>query len=89
MRANQTSVTINIHKSHIRTDSWFIVTIYQLDFFTPGIWPVLASSRKHILHISKARIYPCFLPHLQQRLTIRVENFGFFLALASTDFFAI
>jgi len=62
---------------------------YQLAFFIPGTWPVLASSLKQIRQRSNWRIYPCFLPHLQQRLTILVENLGFFLARASTDFFAI
>jgi len=71
--------------------SCFIVSyrVYQLDRFTPGICPVEASSRKHIRQISNCRIYPCFLPHFQQRRTLRVENLGFFRALASTDFFAI
>jgi hypothetical protein len=63
--------------------------VYHDDFFTPGSWPVLANSLKQILQISKLRIYPCFLPHLQHLLTILVENFGFFFALASTDFFAM
>ncbi|KKT90885.1 MAG: hypothetical protein UW92_C0023G0010 [Candidatus Jorgensenbacteria bacterium GW2011_GWA2_45_13] len=62
---------------------------YQLDFFIPGISPLLASSRKQILHILKSRIYPLFLPQRKQRRTMRVENFGFFLDLAITDVFAI
>jgi hypothetical protein len=62
---------------------------HQLDFLTPGICPSLASSRKQIRHISKSRIYPCFRPQRQQRRTMRVENFGFCLALAFVDVFAM
>ncbi len=40
-------------------------------------------------HKSKSLIYPCGLPHLKQRLTLRVENFGFFCDFAICDFFAI
>jgi len=55
---------------------------YQLDFLTPGISPRFASSRKQIRHRPKARMYPRFRPHRQQRCTIRDENFGFFFDLA-------
>jgi hypothetical protein len=72
-------------RHHIRVCSFF----YQLLFFTPGISPLLASSRKQIRQTSNRRRYPLFLPHFQQRLTIRVENLGFFFALASVDVFAI
>ncbi len=34
-------------------------------------------------------MYPRFRPHLKQRITARVENFGFFCDLATTDLFAI
>jgi hypothetical protein len=63
--------------------------IYQLDFLTPGIIPSLAYSRKQILQRPKSRIKPRFLPHLKHRLTMRVENFGFFFALAIVDVLAI
>ena len=66
-----------------------LFAIYQLDFFTPGISPLEANSRKHIRHREKSRINPLFLPQRQQRRTIRVEYLGLFLALAITDFFAI
>jgi hypothetical protein len=63
--------------------------LYQLAFLTPGICPAEANSRKQIRQISNCLIYPCFLPHFQQRLTLLEENLDFFFALASTDFFAI
>jgi len=66
-----------------------LIYCYQLLFFTPGNSPLLANSLKQILQISKARRYPCFLPQRQQRRTIRVENLGFFSALAFVDVFAI
>ena len=62
---------------------------YQLDFLTPGISPWLASSRKHILHNPKSLMKPCLRPQRQQLRTARVENFGFFSALASVDVLAI
>lgn len=62
---------------------------YHEDFFTPGISPFMASSRKQIRHKLNLRIYPCFRPHFQHRFTSRVENFGVFADLASADFFAI
>lgn len=31
----------------------------------------------------------CLRPHFQHLFTFRVENLGFFFALANTDFFAI
>ena len=62
---------------------------YHDDFLTPGIRPLLASSRKQILQRPKSPINPCLRPHLKQRRTIRVLNFGFFSDLAITDFLAI
>lgn len=62
---------------------------YQEDFLTPGIFPSFASSRKQIRQRPKSLMNPCFLPHLKQRLTSLVENFGFFCARAITDCFAI
>jgi hypothetical protein len=62
---------------------------YQDDFFTPGILPSLASSLKQILQRPKSRMNALPRPHLKHRFVARVENFGFFAALASTDVFAI
>ena len=62
---------------------------YQLDFFTPGILPSLASSRKQIRQRPKSLINPRPRPHLKQRFVARVENFCFFTARALTDVFAI
>ncbi len=55
----------------------------------PGILPSLANSRKQIRQRSKSPIYALPLPHLKQRRTTRVLNFGFLSDLAMTDFFAI
>jgi hypothetical protein len=62
---------------------------YQDDFLTPGIWPFVAISLKQILHKPKVLINPLLRPHLKQRLTALVENFGVFLLLAITEIFAI
>jgi hypothetical protein len=45
----------------------------------PGISPLLASSLKQILHISKSLIYAALRPHFQQRRISLVENFGLIL----------
>ena len=66
-----------------------LILNYQLDFFTPGISPLFASSLKHILHNPNFLIKPCLLPHLKQRLIVLLENFGFFFAFASCDVFAM
>jgi len=63
--------------------------VYQDDFFTPGISPLFAFSRKQIRHKPNFLIYPLFLPQLKQRLTILVLNFGFLFDFAICDFFAI
>jgi len=44
----------------------------------PGISPSFASSRKHILQSSNARMYPRFLPQRKQRRTTLLLNFGGF-----------
>lgn len=62
---------------------------YHDDLRTPGISPFEASSRKQMRQISYFLKYPCFLPHFQQRRTMRVEYLGFFSARACTDVFAI
>ncbi len=66
-----------------------LIMVYQDDFFTPGMRPSLASSRKQIRHTPKSRIKPFLRPQRKQRLTTRDENFGFLFALAITDVFAI
>jgi len=77
----------NCEYSHGRVRS-ALFACYQLDFLIPGIMPSLASSRKQILHKSKSLIYPRFRPHRKHLRTIRLLYFGFFNALAITDFFA-
>lgn len=62
---------------------------YHEAFFTPGISPRVANSLKQIRHKPKSLIYPWRRPQRKHRLTIRVENFGFFFALAITDVFAM
>jgi len=62
---------------------------YQLLFFTPGRNPWLANSRKQIRHMSKSLIYALFLPHLKQRRTDLVENFGFLFNFAICAFVAM
>jgi len=62
---------------------------YQLDLRTPGSIPSLASSRKQIRHKPKSLIKALPLPQRKHRFFCRVENFGFFKALAFTDVFAI
>jgi hypothetical protein len=62
---------------------------YHDAFFTPGISPLIAISRKQILHTPNVLKNPRFLPHLKQRETARLENLGFFLLRAMTDAFAM
>jgi hypothetical protein len=54
---------------------------YQLDFRTPGISPLLASSLKQIRHKPNIRMYPCVRPQRQHRLMVRLVNLGFLFAL--------
>ena len=51
--------------------------------------PSRASSRKQIRHRLKSRIKPRGRPHLKQRRTLRLENFGFRRALTTSDLLAI
>jgi hypothetical protein len=51
--------------------------------------PSFANSRKHIRQRPKSRIYERPRPQRKHRFVSRVENFDFFLCLASTDVFAI
>jgi hypothetical protein len=62
---------------------------YQEDLRTPGIIPSFANSRKQIRQIPKSRIKALPRPQRKHRFFARVENFGFFKALALTDVFAI
>lgn len=77
-----------IPKFYILIFALFII-IYQLLLRTPGISPLLASSRKQIRQMPNFLRYPRFRPHFQQRRTVRVENFGFLAARALTDVFAM
>lgn len=54
----------------------FLCVTYHEALTMPGISPLDASSRKQILHKSKARMYPPFRPQRQQRLTTLVEYWG-------------
>lgn len=51
--------------------------------------PSSASSRKQIRQRLKSRIKPRGRPHLKQRRTVRLENFGFRFAFTIIDFFAM
>src|SRR3989338_3107321 len=62
---------------------------YQEDFLTPGMLPSRASSRKQIRQRLKSRINPRGRPHLKQRRTMRLENFGVRRAFIFIDFFAM
>ena len=62
---------------------------YHEDFLMPGIFPSSASSRKQMRQRLKSRIKPRGRPHLKQRRTIRLENFGFRFALTIIDFLAM
>src|SRR3990167_5110366 len=64
-------------------------TGYQEDFFIPGILPSSASSRKQMRQRLKSRMNPRGRPHLKQRRTVRLENFGFRLAFMIIDFLAM
>jgi hypothetical protein len=68
---------------------YFELYNYQLDFLTPGSIPSFANSRKQIRQMPKSLIKPFPLPQRNHRFLVRVENFGFFAALAFTDVFAI
>ena len=62
---------------------------YQLDLRTPGSIPSLANSLKQIRQTPKSLMKPFPRPQRKHRFFCRVENFGFFAALALTDVFAI
>ena len=59
-----------------RTDS------YQELFFTPGIRPLLAASRKQMRQSPNFLMKPCLRPHLKQRRVTLDLNLGFFFDLA-------
>ena len=52
-----------------------LLSAYQDAFFTPGIWPLYANSRKQILQIPYFLKYACGRPQILQRLYSLVENF--------------
>ena len=56
------------------------MNVYQLDFLTPGIWPLCDNSRNAILDILNFLKYPLGLPIISQRLCKRVgdESLGNF-----------
>jgi len=62
---------------------------YHEDLRIPGICPSFASSRKQIRHKLKSRMYPRRRPQRKHLRTTRDLNFGFLLAFAISDFFAI
>jgi hypothetical protein len=62
---------------------------YQLAFFIPGISPFQLSSLKQIRQSLNLRRYPPDLPQMEQRLYLRVENFGFLFQRFICDVLAI
>src|SRR5438105_2602489 len=60
---------------------------YQLDFFTPGIWPSRANLRKQIRQRPNLRMYARGRPHRRQRLRRRTANFGALLNVFSKSAF--
>ena len=53
-----------------------LLLAYQLAFFTPGIWPLYASSRNQIRQMPYFLKYACGRPQILQRLYSLVENFA-------------
>jgi len=51
--------------------------------------PSLANSRKQMRQMPKSRMKALPRPQRKHRFLARVENFGFFKALALTDVFAM
>ena len=64
-------------------------SLYQLAFFTPGIFPWSANSRKQIRHTPNLRYTARGRPQSLHRRSIRDENFGFRSALAIFDLLAM
>src|SRR3989344_4177550 len=62
---------------------------YHDDFFTPGIMPSFAYSRKQIRQSPKSRIKPRLRAQLKKRRTMRELNFGFFKDRALVDVLAM
>jgi len=62
---------------------------YQLDFFTPGIIPESAISRKQIRHIPNFRRTALERPQRWQRCCRRAVNFGFCFDFSTNDLGAI
>lgn len=61
---------------------------YQDDFFTPGIIPSFAYSRKQMRQSPKSRMNARLRPQRKQRRTMRVLNLGFFNARALVEVLA-
>ncbi|OGI96707.1 hypothetical protein A2W67_01565 [Candidatus Nomurabacteria bacterium RIFCSPLOWO2_02_40_28] len=70
-------------------ESMVSFTNYQLDLRTPGSIPSLANSLKQIRQMPKSRIKAFPRPQRKHLFFCRVENLGFFKALAFTDVLAI
>ena len=62
---------------------------HQLAFFTPGIWPLYANSRKQIRQIPYFLRYACGRPQILQRLYSLVENFALRCCLIFIAVFAM
>ena len=67
----------------------FYFVAYQEAFFTPGICPLYANSRKHTLQIPYFLKYACGRPQILQRLYSLVENFCLRCCLIFIDVFAM
>jgi hypothetical protein len=65
------------------------VSVYQLDFFTPGIIPESAISRKQIRHMPNFRRTALERPQRWQRCCLRALNFGFCFDFSTNDLGAI
>ena len=66
-----------------------LLSLYQLAFFTPGICPLYANSRKQIRQIPNFFNTAWGLPQTLQRVYALVENFGFLCCFTTIDFLAI
>jgi len=67
----------------------FFGSLYQLAFFTPGITPWSANSRKQIRQMPNLRYTARGRPQILHRRSSRDENFGLRSALAIFDLLAM
>ena len=74
-----------MNRSHIQ---FYVLAGYQLDFTTPGSFPLDAISRKQIRHNPNFLIYALGLPQIGQRVYVRTPNFGFLVAFTLIEVFA-